>query len=96
MTNTMHETLNRPSHGERESCAELVRVIGGARDGHFAPARSIHIYPLGTDPNDVYVLRRLKIGGETVKALVLSTIPDPVAVSIFRSHSANDAEAVSR
>ena len=72
--------------------SELVRVIGGTRDGHFAPARSIHIYPVGHDPNDVYALRRLKIHDETVKALVLVSINDPAAARIYRQHLADEAE----
>jgi hypothetical protein len=93
MNRTLHIAPGHRYESDRESDSGLVRVIGGARDGHFAPAKSIYIYPIGHDPNDIYVLRRLRVGNETVKALVLNTLSDSVAVNIYRQHAANDSEA---
>lgn len=77
---------------DQDSDSELVRVIGGSGDGHFAPAKTVYVDPVGQTPSDVYVLRRLRLDGETVRALVLNTISDPVAVRMYREHVANDAE----
>ena len=76
---------------EQDSESDLVRVIGGAGDGHFAPAKTI-VDAVGQAPADVYVLRRLRIDGETVKAFVLSTITDHVAATMYREHIASDIQ----
>lgn len=76
---------------EQDSEAELVRIIGGHGDGHFAPVKTSIVNPQGQIPADVYVLRRLRIDGKTVKALVLATLTDPVAVKMYRDHLASDA-----
>ncbi len=76
---------------DKDSDSELVRVIGGVGDGHFAPAKAVDADIAGQAPTDVYVLRRLRINGETVTALVLNTITDTVAAKMYREHLANDA-----
>jgi hypothetical protein len=79
-----------------ESDPAMVRVIGGAADGLFAPAKSkwgpMSIDPTGHGRTQEYALRNLDVHGKSIPALVLIGLSEGDAVQRYLALLEQDAD----